>query len=136
MIQSVYKECNSTETVLIKVHNDITLNLDQGKPTAFPSILLITISLSNAFYLVRPVRHSARFSKCKDKELVFDRTSHFVWHSPGFCVGYLLFTLHNIPLSAVIQSHNLDHHLYAKDTQVYISLATSDASRPLSQLND
>ena len=35
-------------------------------------------------------------------------------------------------ISSVIQNHNLDHHLYADDTQIYISLATSCKSLPKS----
>ncbi len=41
-----------------------------------------------------------------------------------------------MPLSSVIQRHNLDHHLYADDTQIYISLATPDTNRSLNQLSD
>ena len=32
--QSAYKEFHSTETALLKVHNDVTLNFDKGKVTA------------------------------------------------------------------------------------------------------
>ena len=32
--QSVYKQFHSTETALLKVHNDINLNIDNGKVTA------------------------------------------------------------------------------------------------------
>ena len=29
--QSAYKQFHSTETALLKVHNDVTLNMDKGK---------------------------------------------------------------------------------------------------------
>ena len=43
-------------------------------------------------------------------------------------------TLYTTPLSLVINRHHLSHHLYADDTQIYISLSTSDASSSLQQL--
>jgi len=48
----------------------------------------------------------------------------------------LLFTLYTTPLSSLIQSHKLDHDLYADDTQVYISFSTADTDISLKQLGD
>ena len=42
--QSAYKEFHYTETALLKVHNDVTLNIDKGKVTA-----LTLLDLSAAF---------------------------------------------------------------------------------------
>ena len=47
-----------------------------------------------------------------------------------------VFILYNTPLSSLIHSHKLDHHLYADDTQVYISLSTADTDLSLKQLGD
>ena len=34
VLQSAYKQFYSTETALLKVHNDVTLNMDKGEVTA------------------------------------------------------------------------------------------------------
>jgi len=35
VFQSAYKKLHATETALLEVHIDITLNMDNGKVTAF-----------------------------------------------------------------------------------------------------
>ena len=54
----------------------------------------------------------------------------------GSVLSPILFTLYTTSLSQVITNHNLSHHLYADDTQVYISLSQSDAQESVSTLSD
>ena len=45
-------------------------------------------------------------------------------------LGPLLLILYTTPLSSLTQSHNRDHHLYADDTHIYVSLTTPGSSKP------
>ena len=46
----------------------------------------------------------------------------------GSVLGPLLFTLYTTPLSSMISGHAIPHHLYADDSQLYVSFASGDSA--------
>ena len=49
----------------------------------------------------------------------------------------MLFTLFTTPLSgAIIFSFDINHHIYADDTQIYMSLSVSNAEESLAKLQN
>ena len=54
----------------------------------------------------------------------------------GSVLGPVPISLYTTTLSQVITNHNLSYHLYADDTQVYISLSQSNAQESVSTLSD
>ena len=151
--QSAYKQFHSTETALLKVHNDINLNIHYGKVTALTLLDLsaafdtidydILITRLSTWYGIYGTALSFFTSYLSDRRqaikignCILDMLLTSCGVPQGSVLGLLLFTLYTTPLSSVIQSHNLDHHLYADDTQIYVSLPTPDTCRSLNQLRD
>ena len=149
--KSAYKHLHSTETALLKIHNDICMSMDSGKTTTFVlldlSAAFDTLDHSNitellsgwygisgtALNWVRSYLSDREQSvKLLDKLGEPFKTDYGVrW---GSVLGPLLFTLYTTPLSSVISRHSICHHLYADDTQIYLSLSKTDPEMSLSMV--
>ena len=150
--QSAYKAGHSTETTLLKIKSDIHLNLAQGLPTA-----LVLLDLSAAF---DTIDHLKLFD-CLSSWFGFSNTI-LNWFksymsgrnqsvkingslsSPmplsfgvpqGSVLGHFVFILYTHPLSKLIFSFkNINHHLYADDTQIYITITPDNANTAILEL--
>ena len=138
LMQSAYKEYHSTETALVKVHNDASLALDKHH-----IFLLVLIDLSAAF---DTVDHSMLLEALHDqlgiegvaldwfRSYLADRTQYVYIDGvrsdthklrfgvpQGSVLGGFLFTIYFQPISDIARRHGFLIHIYADDSQIYIS---------------
>ena len=136
LLQSAYKQNHSTESALLKVKNDILLNMEAQKVT-----LLVLLDLSAAF---DTVRHDTLLYRLKSRfgvdgkalewfaSYLADRTQRVTVNdglSSAFplrqgvpqrsCLGPPLFTVYTSKLFDIVSKHLPSVHCYADDTQLY-----------------
>ena len=66
-----------------------------------------------------------------DLSAAFDTIDHTIFLS---ILGPLLFMLYTPPLSGMICEHAIPHHLYADDSQLYVSFESGDSAAALNGL--
>ena len=150
--QSAYRKFHSTETALLRIHNDLLLAINQQKVSA-----LVLLDLSAAFdtidHQILLTRLSSNFgisdsalsllsSYLQNRSQYVSIGPHASSSSPlltgvpqGSVLGPLLFCLYTTPLSYLFSKSPVSYHFYADDTQLYISFSSSDSDQNLSLLS-
>ena len=149
--QSAYRKFHSTETSLLKIHNDILSSMDDGRVIA-----LTLLDLSAAFdtidhtILLRRLENwfwvsgnaldwfksylTDRSQRIKLCYCLSSRSDLSFGVPQGSVLGPLLFTLYTFPLSSLISGHAIPHHLYDDDSQMYISFSSGNSAAALNGL--
>jgi hypothetical protein len=148
--QSTYIKFHSTKTALLSLHDHIIKTMGQQQ-----ILCLCLIDLSAAFDTVDHPILLERLSSWSGLDrtvlswiasYLTNRSFHVSLNNfkssfplqvgvpQGSVLGPFLSILYTTPLSHIISSCNIHHHLYADDTQLYISLSTTSFSDKISQL--
>ena len=145
--QSAYCSSHSMETALLKVKTDVIQALENQELAC-----LILLDLSAAF---DTIDHDILLSRCKSRFVVTgvvpkwlgsylkDRTQAVEIAVPlsggsrseffslrsgilqGSVLGPILFTIYTVPIGNIFRRHQVELHLYADDTQIYLSFRSS-----------
>ena len=144
--QSAYRKQNSTVSALLNIRNDILLNMAKGSVTALTLLDLsaafdtidhtILLDRLNVYYGISELAlgwfksylpggtHSVKVGN------TLSHPAALQYGIPqGSVLGPILFSLYTNPISSIIHSHSsINHHFYADDTQLYITLSPTNFS--------
>ena len=133
--QSAYRSCNSTETSVLKITNDVLRALDDGHVT-----VLTLLDFSSAFntidhyillHTLRSLYGISGTALSWFESYLTGRTQTVTVHDRrsrpadvsfgvlhGSVLGPIIFILYSAPLSSLIETHTVSNQSFAEDTQL------------------
>ena len=144
LFQSAYRKLHSTETTILKIHNDIMTSIDEGK-----CVLLVLLDLSAAFDTIDHAILLSRLASfgiggivlqwfksylCGRQQAVYINGVLSTYINvecgvpQGSILGPILFSLYVNPVGDIIRRYGTHFHMYADDTQLYLSFKPNDDS--------
>ena len=150
--QSAYRQFHSTETALLRIQNDLLLAINKQKVSALVLLDLsaafdtidhkILLSRLSSFYGLSSTALNLIASYLLNRTQSVSIESHstppssiFTGIPQGSVLGPLLFSLYTSPVSQIFTKASISYHLYADDTQIYISFSPNQSRDSLSLLS-
>ena len=139
--QSAYKTDHICETALLRVYNDIgrgngamlvLLDLSAAFDTIDHDYLFCILEkyvriCGNALKLIKSY-FSNRTQRVQIDNVLSDFANIMCGVPQGSVLGPLKFCLYLLPLSAILRYHYIGYHVYADDTQLYVSFKCKQLS--------
>ena len=131
-LQSAYRKNHGTETALLKVTNDILMEMNSQHAVLLVLLDLSTDTVDHSVLLHRLVWFKSFLSARSQRVSIPGALSDSLpldWGVPqGSCLGPLLYIIYSSKLFNIIERHLPNSHCYADDSQIYFSFNPSDLS--------